>query len=346
MIDYQEIIENLTEQRVKEILDQLEIPYVDKGDYLLMPTYCHNNKNDDASHKLYYYKNSKIFMCYTHCEGQSIFRFLKNYYKAQDIEYDWYRDIYSVIVGNTAPEGFSVPTYKSLRGNYEERQQTKLPTYSKGVLECFVKWYAPEWLSDGISKEAMDKYDIRYSISQNKIIIPHYAATDGALIGIRGRALNEYDIESFGKYMPVQIEGKWYAHQLSLNLYGLYQNKDNIKKTGIVYVAEGEKSVLQAESFSEPNCVVAVCGSQFNKFQLNLLLKLCAPREIIICFDKEEDKNNIYFNKLWKICKKYSEYSQFSFIYDKENLLKMKESPFDNGEKIFKQLVKERIKVK
>ena len=57
----------------------------------------------------------------------------------------------------------------------------------------------------------MDKFNIRYSISQNKIIIPHYNV-NGELVGIRGRALNTQDIEQFGKYMPVQIENKWYSH--------------------------------------------------------------------------------------------------------------------------------------
>jgi hypothetical protein len=42
---------------------------------------------------------------------------------------------------------------------------------------------------DGITRAAMDKYNIRFSISQNKIIIPHYNVF-GQLVGIRGRALN------------------------------------------------------------------------------------------------------------------------------------------------------------
>ena len=72
-----------------------------------------------------------------------------------------------------------------------------------------------------------------------------------------------------------KIEGKWYSHQLSFNLYGLDKNLDNIRKNEVVFVAEAEKSVLQAESFIRPNCTVAVCGSNFNKYQLHLLLKYC-----------------------------------------------------------------------
>ena len=50
------------------------------------------------------------------------------------------------------------------------------------------------------------------------------------LIGIRGRALNQDEVDVFGKYMPLEIENKWYAHPLSQNLYGLDLAKFNIQK--------------------------------------------------------------------------------------------------------------------
>lgn len=347
MIDYQAIVDNLSEEKVKDILTKLDIPFVDKGSYLQMPTYCHNHKDEEASHKLYYYKNNKIFMCYTNCQTMSIFKFLRNYYEAQGIEYNWYNDVYKVIVDNDKPEGIEVPQYRSVRNSYERRKEVQLPDYNPGVLGCFVKRYPPEWLAEGITESTMDKYNILYSISQNKIIIPHYSAETGQLVGIRGRALNPVEVETFGKYMPVQVQGVWYTHQLSMNLYGLWENKENIKKSGVCFLAEGEKSVLQAESFSTPNCTVAVCGSQFNKYQLNLLMKLCAPREIVICFDNEElPKSQDYFDKLWKIGDKYKQYCQFSFIYDREGLTRLKDSPFDHGEEIFRKLLERRVVVK
>ena len=124
-------------------------------------------------------------------------------------------------------------------------------------------------------------------------------------------------------------------------------NKDIIKKQKIVYVFESEKSCLQFESFNMPHCAVAVCGSQFNKYQLNLLLKHCAPTEVVICFDKEEEQGQTkYFDKLYALCKKYTQYCQFSFIYDRLGLLDMKESPSDRGEETFKKLLEKRVKVK
>ena len=192
----------------------------------------------------------------------------------------------------------------------------------------------------------MDKFNIRYSISQNKIIIPHYDVNN-KLIGIRGRALSKQDIENFGKYMPVQLEGKWYSHPLSLNLYGLNKNKDNIKRARVAYIFESEKSVLQFDSFSIPNCAVASCGSNINKFQIDLLMRYCAPQEIVICFDNEEKEGEEkYFQKLWNICNKYKNYCNMSFIYDRKNLTRKKDSPSDRGETIFKELLERRIMIK
>lgn len=347
MINYQEIVEQLELDKVKQLLTSLDIPFKERVEALVMPTVCHNEDIDDASWKLYYYKNTHLFYCYTECGAMSIFKFLKNYYEARQIDYDWYRDILLVIQNCAANQLQSVESYRSIRADYEPRQARKLEVFPKGVLDVFIKTYPVEWLEDHISREAMDKYNIKYSISQNKIIIPHYDV-DGNLIGIRGRALNQDDIENFGKYMPVQIEGKWYSHPLSLNLYGLDKNWKNIKEDGIAFICESEKSVLQAESFEMKNYMVASCGSNFNKFQLDLLMKTCAPRYIIICYDREELPNKTtYFNKLWKMCKKYANYCSMSFIYDRKGITDMKDSPTDKGEEKFLELLQtERVIVK
>lgn len=350
-MDYQSIIDNLKVSSVIDLMTKLGADrWKDEGTHIIFPTICHNVEASEASMKLYFYKNTKLFNCYTECGIMSIFKFMKHYYEARGIEYDWVSDIYNVILdcSNFKPgEGFDVPKYDSLRNKYGRvKQEKELPEYNHGALDTFVKYYPPEWLRDGISKEAMDKFGIRYSISQNKIIIPHYDVK-GRLVGIRGRALNEWEVENVGKYMPVRLEQTWYKHPLSMNLYGLYENQENIKKSGVCYVFESEKSVLQFESFGMPNCAVAVCGSQFNKYQLNVLCRTCSPSEIVICFDREETSDDYkYFDKLWDICQKYKQYANFSFIYDRLGLTKLKDSPSDCGEEIFKKLLEKRTRVK
>ena len=350
MIDYKGIIEQLDTQKIIDLMERLgATDYVEKNGYVIFPTICHNEDASEASMKLYYYENSHMFVCYTECGNQSIFQFLKNYYECRGISYDWYEDIYKVILdcSNFNPNlTFAPKKYQPMRDTYSAPERIQLPTYPNGIIDVFTKFYPAEWLNDGITKTSMDKFNIRYSSPQNKIIIPHYNP-DGQLIGIRGRALNEWEVENVGKYMPVQIQGKWYSHPLSLNLYGLNNTKENIKRTGICFLVEAEKSVLQMESWDFANCSAAVCGSQFNKHALKLLIQTAHPREIIICFDKEEKPgHDEYFNKLYSMGKKYQNYADFSFIYDRENLLDMKDSPTDKGAEVFWKLYKRRVKIR
>lgn len=350
-MDYAKIIENLNTDAIIHLMTELGADrYDDRGDYIIFPTICHNEDSSEASMKLYFYKNSKVFVCYTSCGGMSIFKFLKHYYEERQIEYDWHQDIYEVVCNCSdfkRKEGFERTPYKSLRERYKvARKEVQLPEYSKNVLDCFVKHYPPEWLNDGITKEAMDAFDISYSIAHNKIIIPHYDI-EGRLVGIRGRALNDWEVENVGKYAPIHIEQTWYKHPLSMNLYGLNVTKKNIRAHSICFLFESEKSVMQAEGFKLPNCSTAVCGSNFNKYQLNILMKACAPHEIVLCFDKEElPGEDKYFNKLWNICQKYKNYCNFSFIYDREGLLDLKDSPTDKGEETFIKLLGKRVIVK
>lgn len=348
-MDYQNIIEELTDAKVASILSYLNIPFIDKGAYYIMPTYCHHHKDEEASYKLYYYKNTKMFVCYSNDGNMSIFKFLRLYYESQEYEYDWYSDIYSLIVDENSLEGFVTKTdkkYDKYADKYLFHEMPMLPTYNKGVLDCFEPCRAIEWLNDGISTKTLDRFNIKYSSTRNKIVIPHYDVNDN-LVGIRGRALNEEEAEIFGKYVPLRVEQTIYKHPLSLNLYGLNMAKDNIKKYGICYIFEGEKSVLQLDSFNMPHCGVAACGSNFNKYQLKILMKTCRPKEIVICFDNEEQPHrDDYFLKLKNICNKYSNYANFSFIYDRHNITNKKDSPTDKGEQIFNKLLERRVRVK
>lgn len=350
-MDYEAIVEALDPDAVIALMQRLGADrYIDKGAYIIFPTICHNIDSVEASMKLYFYKDTKLFVCYTECGNQSIFKFLKHYYESRQIEYDWYQDVYEVARDCSnfkGVDGFVIEKYKSLRERYDiKRKEKQLPEYSSNVLDCFVKEYPDEWLCDGITTSAMDKFGILYSISQNKIIIPHWDAA-GRLVGIRGRALNDWEIENVGKYTPIRVEQTWYKHPLSMNLYGLNITKDNIRTHGICFLCESEKAVMQMENFSFANCSVAVCGSNFNKYQLNIIMRECAPTEIVLCFDKEElPGEEKYFNKLYSICKKYNQYANFSFIYDREGLLKLKESPTDRGEEVFTKLLEKRVRVK
>ena len=176
---------------------------------LQFPTICHNANIEDASFKLYYYKDTKLFHCYTECgDTFNVFELLIRYYKTRGIEKNFY-DVFSIIANNfqDSEEGFEYFIYKK-QEKKEKRKLITLPEYNPSILNVFSKTYPPEWINEGITPATMDKFNILYSISQNKIIIPHYDINN-RLVGIRGRALNPEDIAE-GKYRPVCIEGQMY----------------------------------------------------------------------------------------------------------------------------------------
>lgn len=351
MIDLNILEESLTDEKVIELLAFLgNDEYINKDDCIIFKTICHNVDPEDASLKLYYYKKNHRFVCYTECgDSFNIYTLFERRYKLLGIKYNFYKDIILKISDGNVVHKDNTGFYSVYESNYDKYRKTKplvnLPHYNKNILNIYTSFATPEWLEDGISEEVMNIYNIKYSIVNNKIIIPHYDI-DNNLIGIRGRALNENDL-LIGKYMPVQIEGYTYSHPLSYNLYGLNVVKDNIKKYELAIVAESEKSALQYMTmFGKDKAIcVACCGSSFHRYQLDLLLS-CGAKKVLIAFDKEGEtweKRQKYYNKLYSICNKYKNFCKMGFIFDSSNLLNLKDSPFDKGKEIAMKLIEQGV---
>lgn len=328
---------SLSSEKIIELMTELGADrYQEFGNAIVFPTICHNADSEDASMKLYYYPKTHTFHCYTDCGCTfNIYEMFKKRYELLGENYDFYKDIVlrlGVKQQKRTFDGFHTK-YESIYDKGNHNIEVNMPPLNKGLLNAYTFYPTQEWLNDGISEESMRRYNIRYSVSDNKIIIPHYDI-DNNLVGIRGRALNDEDL-IFGKYTPMKIEGQMYNHPLGYNLYGLNVVKDNIKRLKTAIVAEAEKSCLQSDTMFGPerNIVTASCGSSFHKYQLDLLLK-CGAERIILAYDKEGEtwsEQEKYFIKLKSLCNKYKNYCTMGFIYDTRGLLNLKDSPFDNG---------------
>lgn len=344
MSELTELVKSLPDSKVIELMIEMGADrYTEAHNAIIFPTICHNVDAAEASQKLYYYPKTKTFHCYTDCGCTfNMIEMLKKRYELLGEEYDFYKDIV-LKLGGKGRKKFNefIQRYDSIYTSNVPDINIDLPAIDKGLLNVYTFYPTPEWLSDGISEQSMKIYNILYSISENKIIIPHYDVNDN-LVGIRGRALNEEDL-IFGKYMPVKIEGKTYAHPLGYNLYGLNFVKDNIRRKKMAIVAESEKSCLQYSTMfgQENNIVVATCGSSFHKYQLDLLIAAGAER-VLIAFDKEGEtwaEREQYVNKLKNICEKYKNFCTMGYTYDWQNLLKLKQSPFDCGPEVARKLI-------
>lgn len=354
-IQAKEVVEMLTLDDVERFLESLGVDVDRFENHLICPTICHNAVGEATSRKLYWYHDHKVFHCYTECnESMSIFELYQRYMEinehkigfreAQDYIEQFISNVYVPERKKTSP--LTLDRDKYIIGNTIQ----ELPEYSSSVLDCFLPYYHPLWLGEGISKESMKKFGIRFSVGQNKIIIPHYDLL-GRLVGVRGRALEEEDI-ALGKYRPISIGETTYAHQLQFNLYGLYQHQDAIRKCHRVIIYEGEKSVLLDDTYYGKDSIgVACCGSNLNKYQVAILTKELEVNEIVIAFDKEYEKlyspkAKQYKKKLADMCDKYKHLAALSYIYDERNLLEMKDAPVDKGQETFEKLYKERIQVR
>lgn len=351
--DAKDIVKYLSLNNVLNFLESLGVDDIDvQEDYLVCPTICHNPLDEAESMKLYYYDKTKNFHCYTQCsENFNIIELYRRYMDLNhySVSYDEAVEYIRQFVSETDVEVHI--TKKEVIKNEETKTVDfiTLPSFNKCATECFVEYNHPLWLKENISPEAMRQFNIRFSLGQNKIVIPHYDI-NGHLVGIRARAIEEEDIK-MGKYMPIYIGNTLYNHQLGFNLYGIYENQKAIKLTKRAIIFEAEKSVLLSNSyFDNFSTAVATCGSQLNRFQINLLTKKLGVTEIILAFDKEYDKpfsekGKAYRQKLIDKCKKYLGLANFYYIFDEHGLLKEKDSPIDRGLETFETLFSKRIKI-
>ncbi|MCM1223961.1 MAG: DNA primase, partial [Lachnospiraceae bacterium] len=116
-------------------------------------------------------------------------------------------------------------------------------------------------------------------------------------------------------------------------LYGLFENLEAIKKERKVIIFEGAKSVMLADSYGFHN-TAALLTSHVNPAQMRTLIQLSC--EVIFALDKDvsvKDDHNI---------KRLKQFTNVSYIWDKDNLLDEKDSPIDKGAEVFKHLLEER----
>ncbi|MCA1027028.1 hypothetical protein LCM23_13080 [Cytobacillus kochii] len=360
--DKDKIRESLTQEEVHKILIDLGSKEPFQGNQY--QTVCHGGHK----HKLYYYHESKTFHCYTDCSRNM--------------------DIYDVVIGAKENQGYKYSLNKAVEyvarltnkgfgfsssikisndiiddwnwinkiKHIKDRQIKTLPEYDSRVMDLFLPYPHEAWLDEGISYETQQKFNISYYLKGERIVIPHYDINN-RLIGIRGRAMLQEDIDAGKKYMPLTIENRLYNHQIMLNLYGLNKTKDAISRLRKAVIFEGEKSVLKCEDYyRDNNFSVASCSSQITDMHRNILLSL-GVEEVIICQDKfraqKEDETDekyeaaieSYQKTLLKFASKFTPYVRTYIVWDDMNLLDYKESPCDKGKDVLEELLRNKYEI-
>ena len=353
-----ELKKDFTEQEVIKLLAILgseEYKKSPDGTTLIFKTVCHHGD----SYKLYYYINDKLFHCYTDCgDSFDIYELVR---RSKDCAFYEAVSFINEIFGlrGRRKEGFEkaepnfTDDWEIFQKYHRLRRKKENPDYkiySESLLDYYTKAYPIEWLNEGITKEAMDKFNIRFDIANNKIVIPHYDL-NGNLIGIRGRALNQDEIDAGKKYMPCIInKNTILKHPIQFNLYGYYQNRSAISRAKKVVIFEAEKSVLKCEGFyGNNNFTVAVCGNHISSYQRSMILNL-GVKEVMIAFDRDyheasKEEAYDYANKILNIAYTFCPYVTTYVLWDKENILGYKDSPADKGQEVLEKLMKQKYEV-
>ena len=334
MFDVDEVLIKLEQLYPALEIEETETAYI-------MPTICHNEEQVDGKKKLYLYKNSGLFHCYTECGCTfNIWQLIKKR---------------SILEGRNIQIGAATNVIRKDSSNMEEiltklRNKVsplsiKLDSYDGNVLSAFQEPNSLHpWALEGIDISALQKFNIKFSKSYNWVIIPHYDWR-GRLIGIRRRTYNQHELASM-KYGPLFMNNMFFTHKLSLNLYGLNQNLNNIKKYQTIVIAESEKSVLQAETMFADNLTVALGGSSIHSFQMDLIIKLAQPKLAVVALDKEYntiEEMSEYFMRLSHKFKHLTRYMEVVILLDVDNIFKLKESPFDRTVNDFEKLHKWKV---
>ena len=362
---------NKHEIRIKMSIDQIfdllsdwggEPAYTDFG--IISQTICHNPPGE-GSRKLYYYRNTDLFTCYTGCSGSfDIFQLLQKVAHIQwNKEYDLndavrYIAIRFGLAGEADLEDTdslidwkTFDSYDRIAKLEVKDYHIDIKPYDDNILnnlnyDVIIK----PWEDEGISRSAIKHAHIGYFPPNAQITIPHFDI-NGKFVGLRGRTLVKADAEMYGKYRPMVIGKTQYNHPLGMNLYNLNNSKENIKQIGLAICFEAEKSCLKYQSYFgfDNDISVACCGSNISAYQAQLLLD-CQCKEMVIAFDRQwQEKNDSEYQhqikNLEKLNERFKNNINISIIYDRNMLTGYKDSPIDDGKEIFLKLFKERVRL-
>lgn len=214
-----------------------------------------------------------------------------------------------------------------------QNREIKLKVYDEDTLTQFEDYGNIRFLNDGISLAAQKFWGIKFSVVDNRIIIP-IRNEYGELVGAKGR-LNGSPEDDEPKYIyTIPVASSQLLYGYSENYQYLYGND--------VIVVESEKSVMQAWDFDVRN-IVALGSNNLSEKQTKLLLQL-QPERIIIAMDEglpfeQTQRNADIIKSLGGILTPEIWY----WDADQDLDISPKSSLTDNGKEKFEEIINEQL---
>lgn len=206
----------------------------------------------------------------------------------------------------------------------------------QAIKEEAINDYVPllyiDWLREGVMPWAAKKFGLAYSYKYHRVVIPIRYWFDGTLVGFNQRTTVEnYEELGIRKYFLTA------SYRKSLNLYGLWENREEIEDKKTVVICESEKSVLKRYSRNDGTCV-ALQGKKLSDEQRRIIIGLNV-NEVIIALD-----NDVPIEEVRHICEQFYHIRNVSYVKDRWNLLGDKDAPADAENKVYNFLIKHRVK--
>ncbi len=330
-MSYKEYSEEFIQQLIEKV-DLLEYisQYVElkkKGKYYF--GLCPLHTEDSASFSVS--EINQTWKCYGCDRSGNIITFIMEYHKLSFPKAIEYLSNYTGLEqGEIKP---TPATIKFLKQFNKKKKQEKIEhiILPENIMNKYSKEPILEWIWEGIDQEVMDKYQVRYDKSANRIVFPIWD-NDGNIINIKARTL-------FNNYKELGIRKYIYYYELGCNdfLYPLHFKRDVIKQTGEVKIFEGAKSIWKCEGWGILDCL-SLETSNINEFQIKQLLELKA--DLIFCLDKGID-----INKLKDKINVLTKFTNVYLVLDTKGLLDNKDAPCDKTKEIFLELYRNKIKL-
>lgn len=198
-------------------------------------------------------------------------------------------------------------------------------------LNDFIPYIHIDIFKEGIIKKTIQKFGLAYSYKWKRTIFPIRYWLTGELLAYNARtSVSNYELFDISKYFITS------GYQKQNNLYGLYENKNDIEKAKYITILESEKSVCKRDSRNDSTCV-ALQGHSISDEQVRIILGLNV-NEVVIALDKDVD-----IEEIWHMCEKFYRIRKVSYVYDKYDLLGEKDSPADANIDIYNFLFERRI---
>jgi DNA primase len=279
--------------------------------------------------------DENLFFCFGCGKGGNAISFVMHYHH---VNYD---DALKILCGHLGIDGSEMPprleATKTLRQFSRKPKRKKVATYKildpNYMARYELNWDKLKvWEDEGISRETMQKFQVRYCPFDNRIVFPIRTVT-GEIMSVSGRTLDP-------DYKTKLVNGKKirkYTYFQDLGeidtLYGLSDNLTSIKEKREVIIFEGAKSVMKADSWGIYNSAAALT-SHLSEPQVKILVKLGV--RVVLALDAGVNVNK---DKHLPMLKRFV---PVETIVNYQNLLEEKMSPADAGIETWRTLYERR----